>query len=128
MTLFPEPRHVGARRVIDVSGDGRNNRGRPAADARDEAVRAGASINGLPILAIESTSRMYYRNNVIGGPGAFVVPAADLRDVRRRHPEKTRHRDFRLGPQARANVGRPEFARQPEPRLGMLEWPPSSVA
>ena len=76
MTLFPKSRHVGARRVIDVSGDGRNNRGRPAADARDEAVRAGVSINGLPILALEFDLEVYYRDNVIGGPGAFVIPAA----------------------------------------------------
>jgi hypothetical protein len=66
---------TGGRRVIDISGDGRNNRGRPATDARDEAVREGISINGLPILALEPDLEEYYRNNVIGGPGAFVVPA-----------------------------------------------------
>jgi hypothetical protein len=76
MTLFPKAPFTGARRVIDVSGDGRNNRGRPAAEARDEAVRAGVSINGLPILAVESDLEEYYRDNVIGGPGAFVIPAA----------------------------------------------------
>jgi hypothetical protein len=78
MTLFPRSAFSGGRRVIDVSGDGRNNRGRPAADARDEAVRAGVSINGLPILAIEFDLEEYYRNNVIGGPGAFVIPAASF--------------------------------------------------
>src|SRR6266576_3575803 len=36
-----------ARRVIDVSGDGSNNRGRPVTLARDEAVAAGTGINGL---------------------------------------------------------------------------------
>ena len=64
--------------MIDVSGDGRNNRGRPAAEARDEAVRAGVSINGLPILAIEPDLEEFYRDNVIGGPGAFVIPAASF--------------------------------------------------
>lgn len=78
MTLFPKPPFAGGRRVIDVSGDGRNNRGRPAADARDEAVRAGVSINGLPILAIEPDLEEFYRDNVIGGPGAFVIPAASF--------------------------------------------------
>jgi hypothetical protein len=78
MTLFPRSPFSGGRRVIDVSGDGRNNRGRPAADARDEAVRAGVSINGLPILAIEPDLEEFYRDNVIGGPGAFVIPAASF--------------------------------------------------
>jgi hypothetical protein len=78
MTLFPRAPYVGARRVIDVSGDGRNNRGRPAAEARDEAVRAGVSINGLPILALEPDLEEYYRDNVIGGPGAFVIPTASF--------------------------------------------------
>jgi hypothetical protein len=78
MTLFPNAPYRGARRVIDVSGDGRNNRGRPAAEARDEAVRAGVTINGLPILAVEPDLEEVYRDNVIGGPGAFVIPAASF--------------------------------------------------
>jgi hypothetical protein len=66
---------LGIRRVIDVSGDGANNRGRPVILARDEAVRDGISINGLPILALEPDLDRYYHDNVIGGPGAFMVPA-----------------------------------------------------
>lgn len=62
-----------ARRVIDVSGDGSNNAGRLAATARDEAVKAGVVINGLPITWIEPGLDAYYRDNVIGGPGAFIV-------------------------------------------------------
>lgn len=62
------------RRVIDISGDGSNNRGRPAASARDEALKQGVVINGLPILTLEPDLDSYYRDNVIGGPGAFVVP------------------------------------------------------
>jgi hypothetical protein len=72
-TLFAKSRWQGLRRVIDVSGDGHNNRGRPAADARDDAVRAGIVINGLPILALEPRLDSYYWNNVIGGPGAFMI-------------------------------------------------------
>jgi hypothetical protein len=67
-----------ARRVIDISGDGANNRGRPAAQARDEAVGAGIGINGLPILALEPDLDRYYEQNVIGGPGAFVIAAKDF--------------------------------------------------
>jgi hypothetical protein len=75
MTLFPRTEYRGARRVIDVSGDGANNRGRPAADARDDAVRAGVVINGLPILALEPFLDRYYQDHVIGGPGAFMITA-----------------------------------------------------
>ena len=75
MTLFPASPFQGGRRVIDVSGDGGNNRGRPSTQARDEAVAAGVGINGLPILALEPNLDDYYRDYVIGGPGAFVVVA-----------------------------------------------------
>jgi len=67
-----------ARRVIDISGDGANNRGRPSAEARDEAVEAGIVINGLPIPWIEFDLEEHYRNDVIGGPGAFLVVAEDF--------------------------------------------------
>jgi uncharacterized protein DUF1194 len=66
---------AGIRRVIDISGDGANNRGRAVTQARDEAVHDGISINGLPILALEPDLDRYYYDNVIGGPGAFMVPA-----------------------------------------------------
>ena len=63
--------------VIDISGDGSNNLGRPVEQARNEAVREGIRINGLPILAVEPDLEQYFRQNVIGGPGAFVIPAKD---------------------------------------------------
>lgn len=75
--LFDNPFQP-TRRVIDVSGDGSNNRGRPVNQARDEAVRAGVGINGLPILALEPDLDSYYKQNVIGGPGAFVIAAKDF--------------------------------------------------
>ena len=74
--LARSPFH-GARRIIDVSGDGSNNSGRPVTAARDEAVADGIGINGLPILTVELDLDAYYRDNVIGGPGAFMVPAAN---------------------------------------------------
>jgi len=64
-----------ARRVIDVSGDGSNNSGRAVTRARDEAVQDGIGINGLPIVALEPDLDRYYYDNVIGGPGAFVIAA-----------------------------------------------------
>src|SRR5215475_14806107 len=73
--LLQESPFKGTRRVIDISGDGSNNRGRPAASARDAAVRAGIIINGLPILALEPGLDHYFVDHVIGGPGAFVIAA-----------------------------------------------------
>src|SRR5262245_32632854 len=73
--LLLESQFKGARRVIDISGDGSNNRGRPAANARDDAIRAGIAINGLPILALEPGLKRYFSDHVIGGPGAFVIAA-----------------------------------------------------
>ncbi|WP_448205061.1 DUF1194 domain-containing protein [Azospirillum sp. sgz302134] len=85
--LFDDNGFEGARRVIDVSGDGVNNRGRPVEWARDQAVSAGITINGLPILndrpnpwggAAPIDLDGYYRDHVIGGPGAFLVPAINF--------------------------------------------------
>src|SRR5437867_8396228 len=73
--LLLESPFKGTRRVIDISGDGSNNRGRPAASARDAAVRTGIIINGLPILALEPDLDHYFLDHVIGGPGAFVIAA-----------------------------------------------------
>src|SRR5262245_29746158 len=74
--LFDNPFQA-TRRVIDVSGDGANNRGRSVNQARDEATAKGVGINGLPILAIEPDLDRYYKDNVIGGPGAFMIAAKD---------------------------------------------------
>jgi hypothetical protein len=75
------------RQIIDVSGDGTNNSGRDVTQARDEAVAQGVTINGLVILSETPLAwnpdhtnpagglENYYRNNVIGGPGAFVMAA-----------------------------------------------------
>ncbi len=71
--LFPPDPAPGQRRVIDISGDGANNSGRPASDARDDAVAAGVVINGLPILNIEPDLDVAYRDHVIGGPGSFMI-------------------------------------------------------
>ena len=83
------------RRVIDISGDGNNVSGRPAAPARDEALAKGVIINALVILTpIEESFRpghtnppggleRYFQENVIGGPGAFTVVAETHRSFGR---------------------------------------------
>jgi hypothetical protein len=75
MLILPTAPFNGFKRVIDVSGDGSNNRGRDVREARDDAVRAGVVINGLPILSLEPYLDKYYFEHVIGGPGAFMIPA-----------------------------------------------------
>jgi hypothetical protein len=78
MRWFPQSPFRGERRVIDISGDGSNNGGRSVIRARDEAVAADVNINGLPILAWEPYLDQYYKENVIGGPGAFMIVASDF--------------------------------------------------
>jgi hypothetical protein len=68
------------RRVIDISGDGRNNNGRDPTTAREEAIAQGFVINGLPIAGGEPGLEDYYRTSVIGGPGAFMVVAHGFDD------------------------------------------------
>ena len=79
-----------ARRTIDISGDGTNNAGRDVTAARDEALAQGVTINGLVIFSETPLSwnpdhtnppgglDNYYRNNVVGGPGAFVLAAQNF--------------------------------------------------
>jgi hypothetical protein len=78
------------RRTIDVSGDGTNNAGRDVKAARDDAIAKGIVINGLVILSdrpvpwnAEHTNppgglEKYYQDNVVGGPGAFVLVAENF--------------------------------------------------
>lgn len=84
--LFAESPHRGARRVVDVSGDGPNNQGAPVVEARDALVAQGITVNGLPLMTTGSgyAGRFdlagldaYYRDCVIGGPGAFMIPVND---------------------------------------------------
>ena len=75
----------GFRQVIDISGDGSNNHGRPVNKARDEALAAGIVINGLPIILNRPNERFrdvdrldhYYEDCVTGGPASFVIPIND---------------------------------------------------
>jgi len=92
---FERSPYEAPRRTIDVSGDGTNNAGREVRLARDEAVAKGIVINGLVILSerqmpwnAEHTNppgglENYYRDNVIGGPGAFVMVAENFQSFGR---------------------------------------------
>ncbi len=90
MAQFVRAPFIAERQTIDVSGDGTNNAGRDVAQARNEALRLGITINGLVILSEtpmpwnpEHTNppgglAKYYRDNVTGGPGSFVIEAKDF--------------------------------------------------
>lgn len=70
-------------RVIDVSGDGRNNMGHPPAQIYAGEGWGGIRVNGLAIGEHESTLLDYYRTEVIRGPGAFVEDAPRQTDYPR---------------------------------------------
>ena len=91
-SLFGLAEMQSRRKVIDISGDGANNWGRPVESARDEAVGAGITINGLPIVndrpsgngrRQEANLDLYYQHCVIGGMGAFIVVAQGFEDFAR---------------------------------------------
>jgi len=84
LPFLPAPAN---RTIVDVSGDGRDNcNTKPPVDAvRDQLVLAGVTINGLPILEGDEAATLenWYRDHVIGGNGAFLLPAHGFDDVER---------------------------------------------
>jgi hypothetical protein len=100
MQLLGKTGFQAQRRVIDVSGDGTNNAGREAGAARDDAVAAGVTINGLAIINDHPVSWTFahvqppgglvnwYRENVIGGTGSFVAEVHDFQDFGRALTDK----------------------------------------
>ncbi|MEM8572756.1 MAG: DUF1194 domain-containing protein [Pseudomonadota bacterium] len=80
--------YEGLRKVIDISGDGPNNQGRPVLLARESALAEGIVVNGLPLMTREGMGSqwhldrldIYYETCVTGGPGAFVIPVLDWED------------------------------------------------
>jgi hypothetical protein len=89
--LFKDIKYEAARKVIDVSGDGYSDYGRPVTEARDEAVAAGITINGLAVMTQRKGNKLlapedldvYYRENVIGGPGSFYIAVRAMDDFSR---------------------------------------------
>jgi hypothetical protein len=90
MERFAAAQPRASRRIIDISGDGTNNSGRPVTNARDEALAQGVTINGLAIINDKPNPGYafhtqppgglpeWYRQNVIGGPGAFLRVVEDF--------------------------------------------------
>jgi hypothetical protein len=80
---FDRNNFTGRRKVIDLSGDGRTNQGSQPSKMRDLAVAAGITVNGLAIMNEDQYVANYYRYNVIGGTGSFVMSADDYQDFGR---------------------------------------------
>ena len=90
MQLLAHAPFEAQRRVIDVAGDGTNNAGRDVTAARDDALAAGVTINGLAIINEHPVSYTFahvqppggltewYRQNVICGPSSFVVEVREF--------------------------------------------------
>ncbi|MDF1721735.1 MAG: DUF1194 domain-containing protein [Minwuia sp.] len=74
LLLFDQLPWATPRKVIDVSGDGRNNHPPLIRSLRPEVERRGVTINGLPVTNNDSGLARYYRDVVISGFGAFIVP------------------------------------------------------
>jgi hypothetical protein len=90
MIRFAKAKWQNARRIIDISGDGTSNSGRPVTEARDQAVAKGVTINGLAIINDKPDMGYsahthppgglpdYYRQNVIGGANSFLLVVKDF--------------------------------------------------
>ena len=85
--VLPSLPFAANRTVIDVSGDGTDNcKGDASVEAaRDELVAYGATVNGLPVLEGDEAWHLedWYRQHVIGGRSALLVPAHGYRDIQR---------------------------------------------
>ena len=73
--------------VVDVSGDGSDNCKPEEAVTvvRDDLVSRAITVNGLPILEGREAATLegWYRDNVMGGPGAFILAAQGYEDFGR---------------------------------------------
>jgi hypothetical protein len=80
LTLLARVPAVPKRNIVNVIGDGRSNDGIAPGPIRDRMAAADITINGLCILHEEPDLVTSYTDEVIGGPGAFVVTCRDYKD------------------------------------------------
>ncbi|MEL6915146.1 MAG: DUF1194 domain-containing protein [Pseudomonadota bacterium] len=77
------------RRVIDISGDGVSNEGETPRATQPEMAARGITVNALVIEdATAGDLTGYFYENVITGPGAFVVTAEGYEDYPRQMRRK----------------------------------------
>ena len=103
LSLLNAPGLEADRAVIDVSGDGTSNQGRLVSESRDAAITAGVTVNGLAIFNRSAAAQggylalhtnppggidKYYRDNVSGGVGSFVIHIDDFNSFEQAMIEK----------------------------------------
>jgi len=105
--IVPQIPSKATKVVLDISGDGPDNcnSDEPIGEVRDELVKYGVTVNGLPILTPEGPEMVtpgapstqsylpaqqkvhpleqWFRDHVKGGPGSFVLPANGYADFGR---------------------------------------------
>jgi len=101
MSHFASSGAESERRIIDVSGDGTNNGGRPVNDARDAAVAQGVVINGLAII------------NQHPNPGYTRTPS---------RPRGSASTTSRTSPAGPAPSSSPSRISRPSPRRSSTSW------
>lgn len=79
LALFDQVPHC-ARKVIDVSGDGVSNEGVSPASQLAAVRAANVVVNALAIETDQTDLTAYFYENLISGPGAFVVTAVGFED------------------------------------------------
>lgn len=122
MSLLEQANVTAMRKVIDISGDGANNDGRPVTAARDEARDKGISINGLPVMLKQASYfdidnlDVYYEDCVVTGIGAFVIPIRE----RSQFVDATRTKLVREIAEVPANEATIQKAQAQKPRVECL--------
>ncbi|WP_421790197.1 DUF1194 domain-containing protein [Hyphobacterium sp.] len=89
VTLIETNAFHGERRIIDLSGDGPQNAGPSLQAARDAALAAGVTINGISMQSdrqhpfrppVNIDVSRYFEEHVIVGPRSFVMPSRTHED------------------------------------------------
>ena len=70
----------GRRTVINILSNGIDNAGAPPGPLRDQALRSGATINGV-VFGGRRDLAAYFERHVIGGPGAFLMTVREPADL-----------------------------------------------
>ena len=117
--LFDANGFKGTRRVIDISGDGANKNGTPVEMARDAVLARRIVINGLPLLLKPRLYLYtggdgladYYRDCVIGGPGAFAISVTETIQMARAIRRKLLREIAGLRPLLQLAIGHARRAR-----------------
>lgn len=122
--LFEQSPYTGIRRVLDISGDGPNNNGRPIVKARDDLLAKGIGINGLPLVLKLGSSvfdipnlDIYYADCVIGGPAAFSIPVKSEAEF---VPTIRRKLLLEIAAAPPARLMRTQMTPAPEPRIDCM--------